>query len=226
MRQSEEMSPQDKALQQLDADYQRYRQSVEFAFKMAQELVNRALDPVVSELASVRNVLQDLQTTIQVEKQEQSNLAETLGEAATSLTAEETDSEATETMEAPRRGRRKKVVEPIKVKPNRIRWGSTEEEIKNTIFEQLRLLEEHGKEITVTNIKEDVPSMMRFLYGKDALFQGINALIEEYEQIKKGGNAVPEEIKETEPAFPEVEPEVIPETAETEEMGIGEETAE
>ncbi|MBC9783585.1 hypothetical protein H1S01_03535 [Heliobacterium chlorum] len=225
MRQLEELSPQDKALQQLDADYQRYRQSVEFAFKMAQELVNRALDPVVSELASVRNVLQDLQTTIQVEKQEQSNLVDTLGETTTSLAAEE-DSETAETMEAPRRGRRKKVVEPVKVKPNRIRWGSTEEEIKNTIFEQLRLLEEHGKEITVTNIKEDVPSMMRFLYGKDALFQGINALIEEYEQIKKGATEIPEEIKETEPAFPDVEPEVIPETTETEEIGVGEETAE
>ncbi|ABZ82806.1 hypothetical protein HM1_0187 [Heliomicrobium modesticaldum Ice1] len=180
MRQFNEFSPHDKALLQLDADYQRYRQSVEFAFQLAQDLVNRALEPVMNELTALRQALEELKATVKEESERQASAASATPEAAT---------EAVETIsglvgETPRRGRRRRAAGPVAVKPPRIRWGNSEDEIKATIFEQLRLLEERGKEITVTNIKEEVPSMMRFLYGKDAMFQGISALFEEYQRRK------------------------------------------
>ncbi|MZP30373.1 hypothetical protein GTO91_11685 [Heliobacterium undosum] len=225
MRQFNEFSPHDKALLQLDADYQRYRQSVEFAFQLAQDLVNRALEPVMNELTSVRQALEELKATVKEESERQASAAEAAAEAASE--AVETTIELVD--EAPRRGRRRKVAEPVAVKPARIRWGSSEDEIKATIFEQLRLLEERGKEITVTNIKEEVPSMMRFLYGKDAMFQGINALIEEYQRRKSAGElpvqtAAADEVDAEDAMVPEGD--VMPELAETEDLAVEQGAAE
>ncbi|MBM7868172.1 hypothetical protein GTO89_09990 [Heliobacterium gestii] len=224
MRQINEFSPHDKALLQLDADYQRYRQSVEFAFQLAQDLVNRAIEPVMNELNAVHQSLEELKTTIKEESERQALAAEA---AAESAEAAEATIELVD--EAPRRGRRRKAAEPVAVKPPRIRWGSSEDEIKATIFEQLRLLEERGKEITVTNIKEEVPSMMRFLYGKDAMFQGINALIEEYHRRKSEGEfsveTAPVADMETDDAVV-AEGDAMPEMVETEELAAEQGAAE
>ncbi|MBM7868458.1 hypothetical protein GTO89_16430 [Heliobacterium gestii] len=62
----------------------------------------------------------------------------------------------------------------------RIRWGSTPEEIKSSVFLQLQRLQDMGSPICVETIKNEVPGMLRWLYGEKAVFNGLKGLQQEY----------------------------------------------
>lgn len=70
---------------------------------------------------------------------------------------------------------------PLNWSPSkRIRWGSSQEEIKATIFQHLQRLQASGKPICVETIKLEVPGMLRWLYGEKAVFKGLKGLHQEY----------------------------------------------
>lgn len=70
----------------------------------------------------------------------------------------------------------------------RIRWGSTPEEIRRTVFEQIALLEAKGRELTTETIKAEVPSLLRWIYGERALFDGMEGLRRAYESERRGNS--------------------------------------
>ncbi|QGG47556.1 hypothetical protein [Heliorestis convoluta] len=255
MRHKETLTAQEKALQELDAEYLRYRKAIEFAFMTAETMVENALRPVMAEISSLRQVVesklpQEKDTVIRVEvaTEKEESPAERMNselEACSTCNVETSvnafssfsspvepsfeQDEATDVVhqerplhvvvnvpesnqvitplevvskdvEAPlettppaekksTRGRKKKVqtaeVAELEMKSPRIRWGSTEEEVKKTVFEKLNDLENQGLEISVNNIKSHYASMMRYIYGKEAIFKGIGALLDEYEDYKQ-----------------------------------------
>ncbi|MCL6522496.1 MAG: hypothetical protein K6U79_09040 [Firmicutes bacterium] len=76
----------------------------------------------------------------------------------------------------------------------RIRWGSTPEEIRETVFRQLDLLRSRGRELTTETIKSEVPSLLRWIYGERALFEGMEGLRRAYES-QRGGQSDGEEAR-------------------------------
>ncbi|MHB9145897.1 MAG: hypothetical protein ACYC5Y_11250 [Symbiobacteriia bacterium] len=69
----------------------------------------------------------------------------------------------------------------------RIRWGSTEEEIRQTVRARARALLQEGQALTVSNIQKQVPSMLRYLYGEKAVFPGLKGLIHDLESKEAAG---------------------------------------
>ncbi|MCW2278365.1 hypothetical protein [Heliophilum fasciatum] len=175
----EALASKEKALMRLDEEHRRYRQALEAAFTLAEEMLRQALEPMRTEMQAMREQLMSVHA-----KMEERATIETItgGEHDGQGLSEATGQEPVTTHSAPARGRgrRKTIDTPDKERNARIRWGTTEEEIRQTVFEQLQLLEKRGKEITITTIKTEVPSMMRYVYGERALFCGIGDLIEEY----------------------------------------------
>ncbi|MDI3299269.1 MAG: hypothetical protein QJR08_08880 [Bacillota bacterium] len=68
----------------------------------------------------------------------------------------------------------------------RIRWGSSPEEIRRTVFRQIDLLQARGRELTTETIKAEVPSLLRWIYGERALFDGMEGLRRAYESQRRG----------------------------------------
>lgn len=64
-------------------------------------------------------------------------------------------------------------VGPTVVATSRIRWGSTPEQIRPVVAQQLKRLSGEGKNIDTKTIRAEVPSMLKWLYGKRAVFSGL-----------------------------------------------------
>lgn len=84
----------------------------------------------------------------------------------------------------------------------RIRWGSTPEDIRATVFQQLDQLLADGEELSTEVIKQRVPSMLRWIYGERAVFNGIEGLREEFRRAR----AAATQAAEAEPVGGEVRP--------------------
>ncbi|KAB2952594.1 hypothetical protein F9B85_07985 [Heliorestis acidaminivorans] len=162
----------EKALQKLDEEHQRYRQVLEATYALSEEMMQATLEPLHKELIAIREQIESIKTTaLSQEKIE-----------VTERALENEKKEQEEKRSSARvRGNRKKEERSPK---SRIRWGNTDEEIRKTVFEQLHSLEQKGKDITITTIKSEVPSMMRYVYGDKALFKGIGDLMDEYKDAK------------------------------------------
>ncbi|MZP28213.1 hypothetical protein GTO91_00545 [Heliobacterium undosum] len=196
-----DVATREKALQTLDEEYRRYRQALEAAFTMAETMMQKALEPVRTELQTIRERLESMPTTPDIPQIPGQGILTDLSESAPNLAAPGSAENSAGSGEggAARRPRsRKKEKTEEKAKAPRIRWGTTDEEIRHTVFEQLRSLEEKGKDITITTIKSEVPSMMRYVYGDKALFKGIGELLEEYrsEGVKKEPSSIASQVIE------------------------------
>ncbi len=64
----------------------------------------------------------------------------------------------------------------------RIRWASDPVTIRGQVLERLRLLAREGKEINTRTIREEAPGLLRWLYGKKAVFSGVGELLEAYRE--------------------------------------------
>ncbi|MBM7865358.1 hypothetical protein GTO89_01065 [Heliobacterium gestii] len=193
---SYDVATREKALQTLDDEYRRYRQALEAAFTLAETMMQKALEPVRSELQTIRERLELMPATPDIPQIPGQGILADLSESAPNLVAPGAASGEGNAGRRPR-GRKKEKTEE-KAKAPRIRWGTTDEEIRHTVFEQLRSLEEKGKEITITTIKTEVPSMMRYVYGEKALFKGIGELLEEYrsEAVKQESPTIASQVIE------------------------------
>lgn len=69
----------------------------------------------------------------------------------------------------------------------RIRWGSSPEDIRATVFRQLEEMLQDGEELSTELIKRRIPSMLRWIYGERAVFNGIEGLREEFRRLRAAG---------------------------------------
>lgn len=145
-------------LARMDEEYQNYRRATEKTLDAVSEILQLGLEPVYRELGKVHERLNAV-----------------LGEAE-AWPADGVD------------GRPHGGAAPgeAQARKKRIRWGSTPEDIRETVFSQLNELVERGEEISTETIKEHVPSMLRWIYGDRAVFEGIEGLRREFLRRREG----------------------------------------
>lgn len=139
-------------LDKMDQEYQNYRLAVERTLDAVADVVTLAVENLALEVVELRERVAQLE-----ERQAGSGPAEPETEQAA----------ASQASPSPRRHRR-------------IRWGSNTEEVRRTCFKQLERLEHSGEPITTETIKRHVPGMLRWLYGENAIFSGIEGLRKAY----------------------------------------------
>lgn len=147
-------------LARMDEEYQNYRRATEKTLDAVSEILQLGLDPVYRELGKVHERLNAV-----------------LGEAE----AWPADGEG-----ARPRGGAAAEEAPAQARKKRIRWGATPEDIRETVFSQLSELVERGEEISTETIKAHVPSMLRWIYGDRAVFEGIEGLRREFLRRREG----------------------------------------
>lgn len=152
-------------LARMDEEYKNYRQATERTLDAVAEIVQLGLEPVCREMAAVRQRLDQIAGLLADEGYQGAPLKFTplpSGEDSAVMT-------------------RKK----------RIRWGSSPDDVRETVFAQLRELVAAGEEISTETIKQRVPSMLRWIYGDRAVFAGIEGLRREF--LQAAGEQVPAE---------------------------------
>ena len=70
---------------------------------------------------------------------------------------------------------------------HRIHWGSEPQQIRETVFRELDHLREQNLEITTETIKARIPSLLRWIYGDHAIFDGIDGLRAAYLANQQSG---------------------------------------
>lgn len=141
-------------LARMDEEYKNYRQATERTLDAVAEIVQLGLEPVCREMAAVRQRLDEIAGFLADERLQGASL-----NLSPLSDGEDTVARA-----------RKK----------RIRWGSSPDDVRETVFAQLRELIAAGEEISTETIKQRVPSMLRWIYGDRAVFEGIEGLRREF----------------------------------------------
>lgn len=155
-------------LTRMDEEYQNYRRAVEKTLDAVAELIRIGIEPLYQEMNSIQRQLERLACLH--DAVEGDDDGPTFTPTPTSISG------------------------PVRGKKKRIRWGSDPETIRRTVFEQLRELTSDGEEISTETIKQRVPSMLRWIYGERAIFEGIEGLRREFLQNmqKDTGIAAPD----------------------------------
>lgn len=141
-------------LGRMDEEYQNYRRATEHTLDAVAEILQLALEPVYNEMTAIRQRLEEL-----------AHLQANGHGQHPSLTLSPLHS-GEDVLVANRK--------------KRIRWGSNPDDIRETVFAQLRQLVMAGEEISTETIKQRVPSMLRWIYGDRAVFDGIEGLRHEF----------------------------------------------
>lgn len=61
----------------------------------------------------------------------------------------------------------------------RIRWGDSDEEIRQTVLAEAARIQERTGKLDVATLRAELPSVFRFLYGDRAVFAGVKGLAKE-----------------------------------------------
>lgn len=141
-------------LARMDEEYKNYRQATERTLDAVAEIVQLGLEPLYREMETLRQRVDDLA----------SRFAQDAGRMSASPVAS-LPSDASVL---------------ARVRKKRIRWGSSPDDVRETVFAQLRALVAAGEEISTETIKQRVPSMLRWIYGERAVFEGIEGLRREF----------------------------------------------
>ncbi len=73
-------------------------------------------------------------------------------------------------------------VDTAPTRRHRIRWANDSVTIRHQVLDRLRSLSREGKEINTRTIREEAPGLLRWLYGKKAVFRGVGELLEAYRE--------------------------------------------
>lgn len=151
-------------LQRMDEEYKSYRMATEKTLDAVAELLQMALEPFRTTLVDLSCRLEQLEQMKGIATDGSGR-----GRAATGVAPVPGEGIAAPLPQ-----------QPPKNKP-RIRWGASEEEIRQTVRDHARRLLQQGQDLTVSNIQKQVPSMLRYLYGERAVFAGLKGLIRDLE---------------------------------------------
>lgn len=173
-------------LQKMDEEYKSYRLATERTLDAVAELLYMALEPL-------RDTLQELDGRLTILEAQLPGGAEDGSEAGPDAAGAPRREEAPEHEAAPRRrgGRGRATsapapsaaeASPARARKPRIRWGTNAEEIRRTVRAHAREMLSQGQDLTVSNIQKQVPSMLRYLYGEKAVFEGLKGLIRDLEE--------------------------------------------
>jgi hypothetical protein len=61
----------------------------------------------------------------------------------------------------------------------RIRWGNSDEEIRQTVLAEAARIRDRTGKLDVATLRAELPSVFRFLYGDRAVFAGVKGLAAE-----------------------------------------------
>lgn len=168
-------------LQKMDEEYKSYRLATERTLDGVAELLSMALEPLRDTLLEMDGRLAALESM--------ATGASTPGSSATGSPAAGTTGQrgGSQASTAPHRGRGRAAAAPVEpaaahTRKPRIRWGSSADEVRQTVRAHARDLLAQGHELTVSNIQKQVPSMLRYLYGEKAVFEGLKGLIRDLEE--------------------------------------------
>lgn len=138
-------------LDRMDDEYRHYRQATEKALDAVAEVVKLGIEPLWTEVEALRERVAALAPLVE-------------GKGAGPVVAQAGGAGRPALARQATAGRK------------RIRWGSEPMAIRGTVFEQLRQLLNEGEEISTEVIKQRIPSMLRWIYGQKAVFDGIEGL--------------------------------------------------
>lgn len=144
-------------LSRMDEEYRNYRMATEKTLDAVAEIVKMGVEPLYKEIAILRETISRL-----IDKP-LDNADQTLQDMAPVITERAGDIN---------------LLKPVR---KRIKWGNTPEVIRQTVFRELHRLRDMGLDISTETIKQHCPSMLRWIYGERAMFQGIDGLRQEFD---------------------------------------------
>lgn len=144
-------------LSRMDEEYRNYRMATEKTLDAVAEIVKMGIEPLYREIAILKDMLSRLieNEPLNNKDQNQNDISPVLSETS-----------------------RLNLLKPAR---KRIKWGNTPEVIRQTVFRELHRLREMGLDISTETIKQHCPSMLRWIYGERAMFQGIDGLRQEFD---------------------------------------------
>ncbi len=166
-------------LSKMDEEYKTYRLATERTIDAVAEVVKMALEPMAQQLWMALDRVDHIEATLagaglcEVKERRARN-----GSARRAAPARETAAAPAQTSA-------------------RIRWGSTPAEIRTIVAQQLQRLHAEGKNIDTKTIRAEVPSMLKWLYGKRAVFDGL-------EDAKRSSGVMPPAVSA--PVCPDAAP--------------------
>lgn len=183
-------------LARMEEEYKTYRQATEKALDATAEILQMGMEPLYNEVRLLQQQVANLAHQLDILRNVGRTDAVDMSEP---LTARQGSAAP---VPLPTRG------QVALVGKKRIRWGSNPETIRETVFDQLRHLTQQGEEITTETIKQRIPSMLRWIYGERAVFDGIDGLRREFLACEKArtSDANPAFTPPVDPAAPEEMP--------------------
>jgi len=171
-------------LSKMDEEYKNYRLATEKTIDAVAEVVRMGFEPLARELGAALDRLDELEAVVAAAGLTEADLpAAGLPAAdlpASGLPGTSTPASAGPVARArrtpngsPRAASAAGAGNPVAAPSARIRWGSTPAEIRSIVARQLQRLNAEGKNIDTKTIRAEVPSMLKWLYGKRAVFDGL-----------------------------------------------------
>lgn len=166
-------------LERLDREYMRFRAAIAHTLDMSRD-ISFAANGTGTIMPLLKNIEQRLN---QLEGLMEHMLGRAPGSLRNAYTAEDASpANAQVPSHSVQNGSSRRDV--AYMPGRRIRWGESDEEIRRTIFEQLDRIQKDGQPLTTESIKRFVPGMLRWLYGQQKMFDGIEALRAAYAEWK------------------------------------------
>ncbi len=152
-------------LTRLDDEYRNYRQAIERTLSALADMLRYGLEPLEQRVADLESRMENLATTMAYPMRSQ--------EPPPRLGL--------------RRGARATTYNSYPGRKERIKWGSEPEEIRSNLLAHLRrIVGNQDSQICIEVLRNQLPSALRWIYGKNAVFKGLDDLRREYRKTKPG----------------------------------------
>ncbi len=155
-------------LSRMDEEYRNYRLATEKTLDAVAEIIKISIDPLYQEINELRSIVEEYLQN------------------ATSVTNDDFNPR----MEAPENVIVKDRSGRVARGKRRIKWGNSPEIIRQTVYQELLKLEEAGYDVSTETIKQHCPSMLRWIYGEKALFDGIEGLRNDFGSFKSNDSLI------------------------------------
>ena len=151
-------------LTRLDDEYRNYRQAIERTLSALADMLRYGLEPLEQRVADLESRVETLSTAMTYPMRSQDPPRLNL-----------------------RRGARAAAYTAYTSRKERIKWGSEPEDIRSNLLAHLRrIVGNQDSQICIEVLRNQLPSALRWIYGKNAVFKGLDDLRREYRKTKLG----------------------------------------